>query len=289
MHPNHARTSAAFLADAKARCEAAASIPADAAAADQAIAAIEAGLIQSGAVEAPAMSARDRAATILSIETMRAKADRAGPVDAARLRAAAARLEADLAEVPAMVPQQAQQQQANAAPLYVFQVRGEAADMARVRTSQDVEGITPRTVKAQTVTVRTRADWYAFSRACRTVARDNVERRRGGESIFWAMMGGRVHRLSVERHSFGSVQRPGGRWHRVCHGSPVALSTARLTERPRRALIGAELAWAARYRANAMRDARERQAHRRALSVQAVRACIVEARGLWSALDRLPG
>jgi hypothetical protein len=191
--------------------------------------------------------------------------------------------------VVVMVPQQVQQQQANAAPLYAFQVRGEDARPVAPRTAQDVEGITPRSVVAQTVHVRTRADWYAFSRACRTVARNRVEARKAGESIFWAMIGGRVHRLSVERTSFGAVRTVAGAYRRVCHGAPVALATARLTQRPRRALIAAELDWAAKYRGNAMRDARDRNAHRRALSVKAVRACIAEARGLWSAFDRLPG
>lgn len=298
MSDIHARTSAAFLADAAARCAAAAAQPVEPGAADAALAALSAALdarlrAEAGAVESP-LSSEGR-----DVAWRASRPDAGGALTA--IRPAPDSGEAWPGKAPirdayapapwptGMVPQQAQQQQAAAASLYAFQVRGEAADMATVRTPQDVEGITPRTIEAQTVTVRTRADWYAFSRACRTVARKRVEQRRGGESIFWAMIEGRVHRLTVERHSFGSVQRLGGHWHRVCHGSPVALATARLTERPRRALISAELAWAARYRANAMRDARERQAHRRALSVQAVRACIVEARGLWSALDRLPG
>jgi hypothetical protein len=171
--------------------------------------------------------------------------------------------------------------------MYAFQARGEAADMARIRPPQDVEGITPRTVRAQTVTVRTRADWYAFARACRFAARADVEARRAGESIFWTMIAGRVHSLRVERTSFGAVQSAPGKWRRVCYGGPVSLATARVTQRPRRALISAELTWAARYRANAMRD--RLNSHRREMALRAVRACIAEARGHWSAFDRLPG
>lgn len=183
--------------------------------------------------------------------------------------------------------------QTQAAPsgFYAFQARGERPEPARAIQPggiQELDGITPRTIQAHTVQIRTRADWYAFHQACRTLARSRMLAGRGGETFIPARIDGRMYRLDVERLSI-SHRVEGGKVRRIASGSHIALKASWISARPRRALIAIELEWAAQYRRNAVRDARDRNTHRRAMSVAAARASIAEARSLATNFAHLPG
>lgn len=190
-------------------------------------------------------------------------------------------------QAPAMVPQPSQPQQAHAAPsgFYAFQAAGERAERPRAMGPQERDGITPKTIQAQTVQVRTRAEWYAFHHACRHLARQRMIGGRGGETFIPANICGRMHRLDVSRLSI-SYRKEGDRVRPVTNGSHIALKASMISARPRRALIAFELEWAATYRRNAARDVLH--SHRRAMAIKAVRACIAEARTLATNFNRLP-
>lgn len=193
---------------------------------------------------------------------------------------------------PAMVPQASQQQQGQAAPsgFYAFQARGERAPHKpepRFMGPQERDGITPKTIQAQTVQVRTRAEWYAFHHACRHLARQRMIGGRGGETFIPANICGRMHRLDVSRLSI-SHRIEGDRVRRVTNGSHIALKASMISARPRRQLIAVELEWAAQYRRNAATEARHGNKHRRGLSIRAARDSIAEARTLATNFNRLP-
>lgn len=193
---------------------------------------------------------------------------------------------------PGMVPQPCQPQQGQAAPsgFYAFQARGERAPRKpepRFMGPQERDGITPKTIQAQTVQVRTRAEWYAFHHACRHLARQRMAAGRPGETMIPANICGRMHRLDVSRLSI-SHRIEGDRVRRVTNGSHIALKASMISARPRRALIAVELDYAAQCRHNAASEARRGNKHRRGLSIRAARASISEARSLATNFNRLP-
>lgn len=62
-----------------------------------------------------------------------------------------------------------------------------------------------------------------------------------------------------------------------------------IIDRPIRQRIADDLRWAAVYRANAAYAHRQRDPHKKRISLQAARACISDARALMTVFARLPG
>ncbi|WP_293862425.1 hypothetical protein [uncultured Alsobacter sp.] len=123
--------------------------------------------------------------------------------------------------------------------------------------------------------------WKAFSRQCRTDAARRLGYGQAATFGYGFERDGVPFTLSVYRSRAMSWQ------HKArAHGEPVTVRTSCLADRPRRALSFDALAWAARYRRNAVRDRRD--PHRLRYSAQACRATVEESRGYESAFARLP-